>query len=654
MKTKFNSRFSTSDMTTGWHGSYIQRFLEAEVNYLLAPSVSQLSQVEFEKIYIPNPDLERSLSRYKTHTYSNNTCVITGLTGSGKTMLIRHVFDIHGIKPHIDGKSIIIPFNFDNALYGGVKDVFTRMTRAACDCLKKEFPNLHDIDEYKEDFYDFIASRRNDLLYVLEKYPSATKFEQLASLCETNAFAFYSCEFKFYLNQTDICPIDNVVLIIDDVEGIRVEVKTEDSMPRELLPIKVTLELIECLQNQDGIPVPWSLNTIICCRHFVYRLMGSLPYSLSKNYTQCLESYAICSQYDLRESPSLVAIIQKRYEAIPETKRNTIDSKWYLAMQVVMKIVNRVDDNIGDFVLDLTLKNIREALRKVKEIVFNKQWIQRNLTLHSPGAFQITDIDQYRTNPASLIRALGMNESIVYNSRESIIPNLLYNEVNNNMELFPLLTLKYFLYFADYREMSWDSSIRISDFLQDVEEVFGSKKYLQHFNNSLRYLMEHRLLLRSADQEQISNSDLCEQDIKSTEFVYVPSLSVALWGFLGRTSVFFEMFVDDIWLDNMSRETQRPFFRGFDYENYRICLDYLGELIDAETTIFSQAINNQGNGQKFFEIFGDKPICDYLLDGLENSLNAFFREEQPEFASIVTTWREKIRMLRNECGKIYD
>ena len=57
-----------------------------------------------------------------------------------------------------------------------------------------------------------------------------------------------------------------------------------------------------------------------------------------------------------------------------------------------------------------------------------------------------------------------MNESIVYNSRESIIPNLLYNEVNNNMELFPLLTLKYFLYFADYREMSWDSSIRISDF----------------------------------------------------------------------------------------------------------------------------------------------------------------------------------------------
>lgn len=82
-------------------------------------------------------------------------------------------------------------------------------------------------------------------------------------------------------------------------------------------------------------------------------------------------------------------------------------------MAVVRKLIEDVDGTIGQLVLELTLKNIREALYKIKQIVFNQVWIQRDYNMNHSGAFEISDILQYDTSPASLIRALGMNESRV-------------------------------------------------------------------------------------------------------------------------------------------------------------------------------------------------------------------------------------------------
>lgn len=204
MRRKYNSSFSVFGMNTDRHGSYIQKYLEQEVNYLLASSVDQLNQVDFEKVYIHHADMEDALSKYLVHTHSNSTCVITGLTGSGKTMLVRHVFGLRGIKPRIEGTSIIIPFNFDNALYTSVKTLFTRMVRAACDCLLEKFPALNHIDNHSEEFFQFIKERRNDLLYGDESYPTPSHEAQLQALCKENAFAFHICAFKFYLNQSEV------------------------------------------------------------------------------------------------------------------------------------------------------------------------------------------------------------------------------------------------------------------------------------------------------------------------------------------------------------------------------------------------------------------------------------------------------------------
>lgn len=200
--------------------------------------------------------------------------------------------------------------------------------------------------------------------------------------------------------------------------------------------------------------------------------------------------------------------------------------------------------------------------------------------------------------------------------------------------------------------MSWDNSIRISLFMDDQEKLFQSDDYTRKFEASLAYLIENRLLLRSYDQEQRDSNELNKKDAGFIEYVYVPSRSIALWKLLGEKSVLFEMYLDDIWIDDDCRGYNRAWFRGFDSENFSMCLDYLATLIDVESNIYAQAVNTQNNGQMYREIFGGTPVCAQLLNGLRTSLNVYYRNEDDREQGRVNIWRNRIKELQKSCEQI--
>lgn len=661
MTTKYNNRFEIDAILTEQHRSYIQTFLGDEINVLLAPSANQISQVNFDDLYIHNTEMENNLKKYLQHTGRNNTCIIEGLTGSGKTMLVRHVFGIHSWTARIKGNSIIIPLSFDNALFGDVKSKFAAMMHGACDCLTTTFPLLNHVDTHPNEFYTYIVEHRQDLLYAIDQYPTPSIPEQIKMLHDANLLGFYSSALKFYLNQTDVCTIDNIVIVIDDIEGIRSE--GNDKEQAELLPVKMALELIECMQNKGNHATSWSLNTIISCRHFVSRMMRSLPFSLEENssYISAFESYGPCDRYDLKNSPSLIDIIMKRYDALLKEKA-AANKKWTTAMGVVKQLLETIDNKIADFILALTLGNNRVAMKWIKQLVLNKRWIQRDCKTEHPGAFEITDLAQYSIKPPALIRAIGMNESIVYNSKESIIPNLLYNDPNSETDLFVLLTLKHFLVLAQYELMSWDASFEVSHFLESIKQIFNSDYYCTIFTNSIHYLILHRLILRSYYQDQADGGGLNPQNIDKVEHIYISKLALDLWNRLSTTSVLFEMFVDDIWLNDDFRVKEpqlQPLLQyeqGFATRNFEVCLNYLGKLIDIERNLFLKAVEVCGNGTRYKEFFGSSPICGHLLRGLETALNAYYVEEPlfiPTQTDLAYLWRESISDLQEKCATIF-
>ena len=656
-KTKFNNKFPKDANRTELHKSLIQTYLGNEINILLAPNVNQIDKANVNDFYVENEYAESILDQYVHHTNNDNICVVQGLTGSGKTMLVRHVFSIHSWQPFTKGNSLIIPISFDNKIFEDVTIAFSAMMHAACDCLIQKYPTLKHIDNYPSEFLSFIEEFRPDLLW---NSSISTDVERLRAIHTNHHLKFYCCALMFYLSQTNICLIDNVVIVVDGVEGIRL---SGDSRA-ELLPVKATLNIISCLESFNIAHIaPLSVNTIICCRHYVYRMMRTIPFSPEEddlNYIHAFETYSNIKYINLDTMPPIVDIIRKRYEWLIETEKVHSDEKWSIAMRVVMSLIENIDKQLADFIDDLTLGNRPEAMRCIKQLVLNKRWIQRDTVIGQSGAFLISDLTQFHVTQASLIRAIGMNESNVYNSQESIIPNLLYNEPDCEMDLFPLLTLKYFLNISNYREMHWNNFFSISHFLNLVDQLFQSSEYNEYFKKSINFLITHRLLLRSLNQDQTDNSEINRKSIKAIENVYVSDLAVNMWRRLSSTSVFLEMFVDDIWLRNDFRvnsiQNYPTQYREFATDNFLVSLDYISDLIAVEHKIVTNA-KLCNTSIKYEDLFGSEPICYHLILGLENSLNSYFkpayRPTNPEKYATVDQWMARIEDLKKKSIGIY-
>ena len=122
-----------------------------------------------------------------------------------------------------------------------------------------------------------------------------------------------------------------------------------------------------------------------------------------------------------------------------------------------------------------------------------------------------------------------MEESQIYSSNESIIPNLLRNTQNEDDHLFILLTLKYFMELSNYKHMNWNNSLDIEKFYHETDMIFKDAQYQQYFKDSIQYLLTKRMLLRSIDQLQIDTKPVSSSNANDMKKVYVSDAALDLW-----------------------------------------------------------------------------------------------------------------------------
>ncbi len=123
---------------------------------------------------------------------------------------------------------------------------------------------------------------------------------------------------------------------------------------------------------------------------------------------------------------------------------------------------------------------------------------------------------------------------------------------------------------------------------------------------------------------------------------------------LEYTSVLFEMYVDDIWMDNSYRSRAKRTVRGFDVENFDGTLIYTDILIKQENKLRSEAFN-RGMLDRYFKVFGKETIVGHLVTGLRKSLrrssNVFYRTNDYENSKI-DNWNKTIQLYLTEIRKI--
>lgn len=633
MQKKRNS-FNTRVNTKG----YIETYFGADIGRILVPSLRSLLDEEIP--YVPHPEAEEVLSNCLiSDPLIDKSLVFTGLTGTGKTTILRHVFGLekNASNPRIEGQTLIIPVDFNRSQKSPQDGILSSLRVAI-----EKICNIYGIDYPDSDnqqFYDYIKEKRGDFLKLNPKHGRSTlPKERMETFIDAMPSTFASCQLQYVMDH----PANNfklVVLVVDNIEAF-LDSNSKNPQARYLAPIIEAFKLADCI-GQRHTPTKWHFNMVIACRHHAWRIMtGEFADNSPEN--ALLQSYVTTEKpYDLTNPVKVNDIIKKREEVFSKKQRDA--QKWNTAVKIVNTILQAMENNIGDFVLQLELKDLRKSMAKIREVVLHKGLQRVTDEQIVFGAFQIDSVEQFDLTRVNTIRVIGLGDQKYYSDQTSIIPNLLVNESGAGRELFLLLTLNYFLIRCNYLEPAWDNSVSISGFYTDMESVFMNQypAFNSFFESSVCFLIQHRLLLRSADQPQDEVPGLSLAEIKKIETVYVSGAAVVLWRELGKSSALFQLFLDDIWLDEDSD------YFGNDGNDIEHCIKYLESLYDTEQRIYNAARNLSSICAKYYlNDFGSVPICRQLVAGLIASLDAIIASGDSRSQSRIITAKKTLQQAR--------
>lgn len=613
---------------------YIKKYFGTDIGRILMPGTRNLQNCEIP--YVSHEEAEAVLKDSLVgDPLMDKSRVFTGLTGSGKTTILRHVFGLetNANKVIIQGNTLIIPIDF-NRSQKSAQDAILSSLRVAVqkvvDTYNIDFPDTTNIK-----FSQYIAEIRPDVLKLDAKQNNLTTYqEKMTTFLEDMPTAFASCQLQYVMDQ-EKCKLDLVVLIVDNIEAF-MDQNAKNSKSRYLTPVIEAFHLAECI-DQRGKSTKWCFNMLIACRHHIWRIMKG-EYSDNSQESALLQSYVTTEKpYDLANPVDVNSIIEKREEVF--SRRQNDPQKWNVAVDVVDTILRNMDNTIGDFVLQLGLKDLRKSMKKMKELVLHKG-LQRKSDEEIEGVFQISSVEQFDLTRVNLVKVIGLDDKKYYADTSSIIPNLLYNRQDEDVELYLLLTLKYFLIQCGFMEPAWDNPVSIDTFYAKMKYIFefDAVRFKLRFKKSVHYLLEHRLLLRSADQSQDEVPGLSSSELDNIEKVYVSGAAVKLWEELGKSSALFQLFLDDVWLDDESEYFDE---NGNDIEH---CVKYLEILKQKEHRIYNNADNNSLRAKKaYIEAFGVTPICSQLVDGLIASLETISTSVEFALYSRISAARETLK-----------
>lgn len=607
----------------------IRTYLSSEIDYLLAPSNESLAkEVDIDKLFVKKGQAEDNLRSFLySSNYTSGFFILTGLTGTGKTTVINKAVGYY-TSPTIrsdkeNGDILIIPISFNDVdgdhetNNDDISVCFKCALKAAINCIRKEYSIDVDGLNYS-DIVGFFESNRASLINddLFDAYSAEEKYKLAI---KQNAIAAYAYHMFYYITKQE-CNISKIILIVDNIEGVGGNLEDK--------PINITYSICSAF---DKVKIRNCLmKVIIGCRNYVYRYV----FVNNQRPKQRIESFPNPTTYHLdKDCPSLIEIIKKRYDNMPShyrERRGNVD-KWDCAMSVINELLTKLDKQYGIFIQNLNIRNIRNSFMLLKDIVYNTLWVQRDSFYDMAEGFEISDLKQFSTSQANIIRAIGMGENTLYSSDHvnCKLPNLLYNK--DETDLLALLLIRYCMIKTGLNDRKkyadWSESIRRNNILHEVDLVFGgdNNELKDKFDTVFKYLVNKRLLLRSKDQVQVDTEPVNETNLGQVEYVYISNAAVDIWDLMGETSVLLEMYMDDIFLDNDDR-SRKNLYRGFDEINYAIAIKYIFDLSQIEQTFFTTSANC--NRTKYYlDVFGETPIVRHLYKGMQQSFNSYFIED---------------------------
>lgn len=583
--------------------------------------------------YVPQIQLENKLLEFKESVF-NNTKILVGFAGIGKTALIRNTFGITERKPFIDNEGNLIAYlsfyskSLDEEVSGGLENVLVRFIRSICHCVTGH----RKFDGSEDDFFEFIDTINPDLLDDLPLIPgkSFTQRDALIELENSHKREYYMCLLKYYLHITKK-EIKSLILIIDDIETTKLDYHVEI--------IDKAFNIRNCLSNT--INRKYTVKLLLSMRAYTFR------YNQAR---QCAANRVDEFDRDVitKETiPPLEDIICKRFdvmmENIEEFSEMGNQKTWESAKKELLKVINELDINFGELITGLTHNNISRSMKIFLKILSNSRWFaMAGENERAKNGVLRTSANNYKYyHKESILKAMVYGEgNVYYDYEDNIIPNILHyhNEKCEGTELLGMYLLRYYCRtnqaeFALYGKNSIKGKSAINSILKTFNKINDDE-----MRNRLEYMIDFLyrggLLLHSIFEPELPGEE--DREYNPEFELYISLRSLSLMYILENSSILMEFYRDDIdtYLNNYDKvSTELSFYNKIIY-----ILDYIEKLFEVEKNYINMSLPHLDDYRK---MFGDIYIVSSLLEGVIKSIKNCYTKNDDEYILIV----QKISLL---------
>lgn len=578
------------------------------------------------KIYVKD-DTESAIDHFVASNI-NQIKYLVGLTGMGKTTLIRNYFKITDRDVKIENEKIIIYISFfnsdllfDNPELSVKNEIIKYLSRAVGKLLETNQKILLDEKCFWENFYLFIEKNKPALLMNEDILPGVSLFDNLLlspsseydkkikkikKICETNPLEYYTCLIKYIIRETKINY--KIFIIYDDIES-----KSEKFHSPV---VEAARHIHACFCANEGKNI--LIKSLIVLRAYTFR----------SNIGRQSEARRESVKNDLilkKSSADLLEIFSKRFEFISEKKSVDKTSNYPTAKEVLEYVAGYINKIGNSFIYCISNYNICDSMIIYSHIITNLNWIACNEEEYK-GAFQL-DKKYYRVTTDNIIRAISeiSNDQIIDNY--SFIPNILYNE-KDGTELIGLYIIKLFIqkgankvYGEKYIQGDEVISDIVSIFTQNTDMNYRNEYWEYRVRAVLTYLFNSGILLRSVYDIEIPNDSQIKRQFRDDYKLYLSPRGMALYNTLSKNASLLKLYINDMSLDtsNLSNtyieNTTQTFIKILEYIDYSFSMErrYIAESMPSLDS--------------YQEKFGKEFIASTLLDGVVDNMYVYYKEE---------------------------
>ena len=588
-------------------------------------------------IYVTDP-YEGRIAEFDQSKF-NEMKFMVGLTGMGKTTLIKNYYRITEKDFRLDDDHYIIYISFYRANlsldkpYESVNAEVVEYLNRFIETLLQEHPDITKGICFWEGLYNYISQNKPILLAMRSFTPQNVDFEVISkatktqeeiyaileTLVQKSPLEYYSSVIKYIMLL--INKPYKITLIFDDIEA--------KDFAFHIHIIETARHMFSCFNaTTDG---NCTVKVLVSLRAYTFR----------SNVDRIAEARREALHRDVilkREAVSLHDIFDIRFKAIKnkrmqDKKIGNIES-YDEAKRVLDYVESKVNTIGSDLIFNIQNYNLCESMVLYSEILTNLVWITVG-EYEKQGSFRL-DEDNYRVTKYNLIRAIGMGNCKYYNSSSACIPNIVqYNGIGS--ELICLYIIRY-LKNMKYVGVYGERYIEGKELFHELVSLFCNsntpdpikRRWKQQFGEAISFLFNKGVLFRSLYDIEDESRNQIRREYYDSFKLYLSPRGAILFELLAGNSVLMELYRDDIAIDLPNNDTVTSDLNTFDKFEY--ILNLVKQLFQVEKSNIAQAL---WNIVKYTESVGDTFICEHILWGVVNNINSYYGERDEKYQEIV-------------------